>query len=79
MTQSNADPPQAASDAKSDGVETCSVVGDSTGEPCGNPAILGTGFCHTHLDFTEIPAADDPADGEDRHRRQAHAKMNLST
>ena len=41
-----------------DDAETCAAVAEETGEPCGNPAILGTGRCHMHLDYTELAAAE---------------------
>ena len=45
-----------------DDAETCAAVTQETGEPCGNPAILGTGRCHMHLDYTELPAANTASD-----------------
>lgn len=58
------DPPESDGSANDrlDDAETCAAVAEVTGEPCGNPAILGTGRCHMHLDYTELPAANTASD-----------------
>jgi len=41
-------------DATPDGVPQCTAVTMRGGHRCQNPAILGTPFCHGHLDFTAL-------------------------
>lgn len=48
-------------DGTPEGVPQCTAFSTRYGRRCRNPAILGTGFCHYHLDFTEleVDALDD--------------------
>jgi len=58
-------------DATPDGVPQCTAITIRSGRRCQNPAILDTGFCHGHLDFSKLPATDEPAEGEDGRRLAA--------
>ena len=76
----DAEAPESAASANNrrDDAETCAAVAEETGEPCGNPAILGTGRCHMHLDYTELAAAES-TDETAAYTRNGGAQTSTST